>query len=121
MAGDTKTENLKSFDAYRDENGQNMGQDEPTDVARPAEMQRLMASDPSWQAETARIASGHARIDSIEGGSIETSDQTAAETPPENIARISDASGDVGGPKVAGESAAAKEAVERATSGLGKP
>jgi hypothetical protein len=121
MADEPKTENLKSFNAYRDENGQLMGQDEPTDVARPAELQRRMASDPSWQAETARVASGFARLDSVGGGSVETSDQTAAETPPENIARISDPAGDAGGPKVAGESPEAKEAVERATSGLGKP
>ena len=121
MAGEEKTENLKSFDAYRDENGQIMGQDDPTEVARPAEMRRHRTSDASGPAETVRLASGQSRIDSIEGGSIETSDQTAAETPPENIARISDASGDAGGPKVAGESPAAKEAVERATSGLGKP
>ena len=120
MADQAKTENLKSFDAYRDENGQMMGQDAPTDLARPGELRRHMTSDPSWEAETVRVASGQARIDAIEGGSIETSDQTAAETPPENIRRISDASGDVGGPKVAGESLEAKEAVERATSGLGK-
>lgn len=121
MAGEAKTENLTSFNAYRDENGQNMGQDEPNDVARPAAMRRHMTSDASGPAETVRLASDQARIDSIEGGSIETSDQTAAETPPENIARISDASGDAGGPKVAGESPAAKEAIERATAGLGKP
>jgi hypothetical protein len=120
MADQAKTENLKSFDAYRDENGQFMGQDAPTDLARPSDLQRHMNSDPSWEAETARGASGFARIDSLEGGSIESSDQTAAETPAENIRRISDASGDVGGPKVAGESPEAKEAVERATAALGK-
>jgi hypothetical protein len=120
MAEQEKTENLKSFDAYRDENGQFMGQDAPTDLARPEDLQRRLNSDPSWEAETARNASGFARLDSVGGGSIESSDQTAAETPPENIARISDPAGDVGGPKVAGESPAAKEAVERATAGLGK-
>lgn len=121
MAEQAKTENLKSFDAYRDENGQMMGQDAPNDLARPADLQRHLNSDPSWEAETARTASGYARIDSIDGGSIESSDQTAAETPPENIRRIGDAGGDAGGPKVAGESADAKEAVERATAPLGKP
>ncbi|NNM74664.1 hypothetical protein [Enterovirga aerilata] len=120
MADQGKTDNLKSFDAYRDENGQFMGQDAPTDLARPGELQRRLNSDPGWEAETARVASGRPRLDSVEGGSIETSDQTAAETPPENIARISDAAGDAGGPKLAGESPAAKEAIERATSGLGK-
>ncbi|MGA0598587.1 hypothetical protein [Enterovirga sp. CN4-39] len=121
MANQAKTENLKSFDAYRDENGQFMGQDAPTDLARPDDLQRHLNSDPSWEAETARVASGAPRLDSIAGGSIETSDQTAAETPAENIRRISDAGGDAGGPKAAGESSAAKEAVERATAGLGKP
>ena len=120
MAEQAKTENLKNFDAYRDENGQFMGQDSPTDLARPDDLQRRLNSDPSWEAETARTASGFNRLDSVSGGSIESSDQTAAETPPENIARISDPSGDVGGPKVAGESREAKEAVERATSSLGK-
>jgi hypothetical protein len=120
MAEQDKPENLKTFDPYRDENGQFMGQDAPTDLARPDDLQRRLNSDPSWQAETARTASGFARLDSVGGGSIESSDQTAAETPPENIARISDAAGDVGGPKVAGESPEAKEAVERATASLGK-
>ena len=58
MADETKTENLKSFNAYVDENGQNMGQDEPTDVARPADLQRRLASEPGGEAETARLASG---------------------------------------------------------------
>jgi hypothetical protein len=120
MAEQDKPENLKTFDPYRDENGQFMGQDAPTDLARPDDLQRRLNSDPSWQAETARTASGFARLDSVGGGSIESSDQTAAETPPENLARISDAAGDVGGPKVAGESQEAKEAVERATSSLGE-
>ena len=119
MADQAKTENLKTFDAYRDENGQFMGQDAPTDLARPDDLQRRLNSDPSWEAETARGASGFARLDSVGGGSVESSDQTAAETPPENIARISDASGDVGGPTVAGERTAANDAVEGATAALG--
>ena len=90
MADRTKTENLKSFDAYVDENGQNMGQDSPTDVARPAELQRRMNSEASGEAETARLASDSTRLDSIEGGSMDTSEQTEAETPKENIDRISD-------------------------------
>ena len=119
MAEREKTENLKSFDAYRDENGQFMGQDSPTDLARPNDLQRELNSDPSWEAETARGASGFARRDSVEGGTVESSDQTTAETPPENIAHISDASLTPADREGAG--AAAKEAVDRATSGLGKP
>jgi hypothetical protein len=81
---------LRDFDAYADRNGQNMGQDSPLDVARPAKLQNLLNEDPGWQAETARIASGLSRIDSIEGGSIETSEATAAETPAETIRHISE-------------------------------
>ena len=110
---ETKTENLKSFDAYRDENGQMMGQDAPNDVARPADLQRRLASDAGGEAETARLASGRPN----EGNDA----QTEAETPRANIARISDAGGDVGGPGAAGQSQEAKEAVERATAALGKP
>lgn len=121
MADQPQTKNLKSFDAYRDENGQMMGQDSPNDVARPADLQRLMNSDPGAESEIARLASDRSRLDSIEGGSVETSDATARETPAENIRRISDAGGDVGGPGAVGESPAAKDAVDRATSGLGKP
>lgn len=108
-----KNDNLKSFDAYRDENGQHVGQDAPTDLARPADLQRHLTSDPGSEAETARMASGFARSESVEGGTVESSDQTAAETPPENLAHISDASiqpGELG----------SKEAVERATAALGK-
>ena len=67
-----------------------MGQDSPLDVARPAKLQSLLNEDPGWQAATARVASSLARLDSVEGGSIETSEATAAETPPETIRRISD-------------------------------
>ncbi|MDB5511688.1 MAG: hypothetical protein JWR08_1171 [Enterovirga sp.] len=109
----SKNDSLKSFDAYRDENGQNMGQDAPTDLARPADLQRHLNSDPSWESETARVASGFARADSVEGGSVESSDQTAAETPPDNLARISDAS-------IRPGEAGSREAVERATASLGK-
>ncbi len=121
MAEREKTENLKSFDAYRDENGQFMGQDSPTDLARPDDLQRHLNSDPRWEAETARGASGFARKDSVEGGTVESSDQTTAETPPENIAHISDATLTPADREGASGTAAAEEAVERATSGLGKP
>jgi hypothetical protein len=86
----SKTDNLKSFDAYRDENGQFMGQDEPTDVARPADLKRRMGGDPSGEAETARLASDSARLDSIGGGSIATVDETEAEVSKETIERLSD-------------------------------
>lgn len=81
---------LRDFDPYADRNGQDMGQDSPLDVARPGKLQKLLNEDPGWQAETARIASGLSRVDSVEGGSIETSEATAAETPAETIRRISD-------------------------------
>ena len=113
MAEKPKTDNLKSFDAYRDENGQNMGQDSPTEIANAADLQRRLASEASGEAETARLASGRPN----QGNDA----QTEAETPRANIERIGDAGGDAGGPKAAGESHAAQEAVERATSGLGTP
>lgn len=49
---------LRDFDAHSDRNGQDLGQDDARDVARPAELQRRLESEPDWQAETARIASG---------------------------------------------------------------
>ena len=87
-----KRPSLRDFDPYTDRNGQDFGQDSPLDVARPDTLQRELASDPSWQAEVARIASDQPRLDAIAGGSIATSEATAAETPPENLRRISDAS-----------------------------
>jgi hypothetical protein len=83
---------LRSFNPNADRNGQDFGQDDPLDVARPAELQKHMNEDPNGPAETARLASDKQRIDSISGGSIETSEATAAETPAENIRRISDPS-----------------------------
>lgn len=82
---------LRQFDAYTDRNGQDLGQDSPLDLARPADLQRALTQDPSWQAETARLASGQQRLDSIAGGSVATSEATAAETPPETIERLGDA------------------------------
>lgn len=84
--------NLREFDAYADRNGQDVGQDETRDVGRPAELQRELDSDPGWQAETARIASGHQRLDSVGGGSIASVEATEAETPAENLRHIGDAS-----------------------------
>jgi hypothetical protein len=106
MSDETKPQrpSLRDFDAYADRNGQNFGQDNPHDLARPAELQDALARDPSWQAETARLASGHARIDSIEGGSIATSEATEAETPAENLRRISDPSLPKGAGSATGQS-----------------
>ena len=84
--------NLREFDAYADRNGQDFGQDEARDVGRPAELQHSVQSDPSWQAETARIASGYSRLDSVGGGSIASVEATEAETPAENLRHISDPS-----------------------------
>lgn len=84
--------NLREFNASADRNGQDLGQDEARDLARPAELQRARESDPGWQAEAARIASGHARIDAVSGGSTASVEATEAETPPENLRRIGDAS-----------------------------
>lgn len=89
---DTRNPSLRDFDAYADRNGQDFGQDSPTDLARPDELRKALTEDPSWQAEVARVASSQPRLDSIQGGSIETSEATAAETPAENIRHISDAS-----------------------------
>jgi hypothetical protein len=88
----TPRPNLRAFDAYADRNGQDLGQDEARDVGRPAELQNAMETDPSWQAETARIASGHPRLDSVAGGSIASVEATEAETPPETLRHLSDAS-----------------------------
>ena len=106
-----KRPSLRDFDPYADRNGQDFGQDSPLDVARPADLQRELASDPSWQAEVARIASDGPRLDAIGGGSVATSEQTAAETPPENLRRISD-------PSLPRPEAA--DAVDRATAPVGE-
>lgn len=74
-------DSLKSFSAYRDENGQAMGQDSPTDVARPDDLQRILDGDPSGEAETARVASGHKSEDATE--------ETEAEVPSETIDKLS--------------------------------
>ncbi len=83
---------LRSFNPHADRNGQDFGQDSPLDVAHPADLRKHLNENPNGPAETARLASDRQRLDSIEGGSIETADATAAETPPEHIRRISDPS-----------------------------
>ncbi|WP_247634811.1 hypothetical protein [Methylobacterium sp. 37f] len=83
---------LRDFDASTDRNGQDFGQDEARDVGRPDRLQHALDSDPSWQAETARVASGFPRQDSIGGGDIASVEATEAETPAANLRRISDPS-----------------------------
>lgn len=92
MSSSETRHNLKDFDAYTDRNGQNFGTDEPLDVARPAALAQALESDPSWQAEVARIAAGRSPVDSVSGGSVATVEETEAETPDENIKKISDPS-----------------------------
>lgn len=99
----TDKDNLKGFNAYRDENGQGMSED-PTDVARPDDVQAQLGQEPTSESEAARLASGFTSDDATEA--------TEAETPPENIAHISDAS--------LPSRPEAAAAIERATSSLGK-
>lgn len=94
-----KTATLKAFDADTDRNGE----DDARDVAIARRTQADLERNPMGEAETARIASGRTLDDAT--------DATEAETPPENLRRISDASL----PKPAD----AKEAIERATAPLG--
>lgn len=100
---ETKTHNLKSFSAYRDENGQGLS-DNPADRAKPDDVQAQLSAEPQGEAEAARLASGFTGDDGTEA--------TEAETPAENIAHISDATLP---PRA--ETAAA---LDRATAGLGK-
>ncbi len=105
-----KRDNLKSFDAYRDENGQMMGQDSPTDIANAAGLKRRMDGEASGEAETARLASGHTGENADE--------ETAAETPADTIRQISDPTLErtpEGAPK-----GADGEAIDRATAALGQ-
>ncbi len=81
---------LREFNAYADRNGQDFGQESPLDVARPADLQRVLQEDPGGQAQAARIASDFDRLDAISGGSIESVEAVEAATPPENLRRISD-------------------------------
>ena len=83
---------LRSFNASIDENGQNLGQDDPLAVGHPENLRRQLDSNPGGEAETARLASSQPRRDSLEGGSIATSDATAAESAPGTIEHLSDAS-----------------------------
>jgi hypothetical protein len=91
-AADRDRPSLDSFNPHVDDNGQFMGQESPLDIGTPPALRKHLNEDPSGPAETARLASDRQRLDSVAGGSIETSEATAAETPPEHIRRISDPS-----------------------------
>jgi len=81
-----KPENLRQFDAYVDENGQNMS-DDPLDVARPKDLQSRLNRDPGGEAETARLASRRSSNDIAD-----TTADVEAEVPAETIRHISDPS-----------------------------
>lgn len=100
MADTNQRQSLKDFDAYADRNGQDLGQDSPLDVGLPQRTQADLKSDPSGEAETARIASGTPGEDAT--------DATEAETPPENLRRLR------------GESTSTSEAIDRATASVGQ-
>ncbi len=102
-ATDRKRDSLQSFNAGGDENGQGMS-DNPADVARPDDVQGQLGQEPTSASEAARLASGFTSDDATEA--------TEAETPPENIAHISDAT-------LPPRSEAA-DAIERATASLAK-
>ncbi len=104
MSAETrKNDSLRTFDADRDENGQRLT-DNPADQARVDDVQTQLMAEPTGDAETARLASGFTSDDATEA--------TEAETPPENIAHISDAT--------LPPRAEAAAAIERATAALGK-
>lgn len=99
---------LKAFDAYADRNGQDFGTDSPLDMGVPSRTQADLKSNPDGTAETARIASG------TERQGQDAVDQTEAETPAENLRRISDPS------SRSEPDATAQEAIERATAAVGQ-
>lgn len=99
MQRENERSSLKSFDAYADRNGQDLGQDSPLDVGLPQNTQTDLKRDPSGQAEAARIASGMPRQNAT--------DATEAETPAENLRRLR------------GEDAT-DEAIDRATASVGQ-
>lgn len=100
MADTNQRQSLKDFDAYADRNGQDLGQDSPLDVGLPQRTQADLKSDPSGEAETARIASGTPGENAT--------DATEAETPPENLRRLR------------GETTSTSEAIDRATASVGQ-
>ena len=74
-----KTENLKDFSAYVDENGQSANL-EPNEVGNAAELQSVLKSKPDGESETARVASGFKGEDATE--------ETEAEIPAANLDHI---------------------------------
>ena len=92
MADDRDRPSLDSFNPHIDDNGQFMGQESPLDIGHPPALQKHLNQDPGGQAETARLASSRQRLDAIEGGSVETSDATAAESAPGAVEHLGDAS-----------------------------
>lgn len=108
---DRSRPSLKTFDAYADRNGQDLGSDSPLDVGLPSRTQADLKSNPDGLSEAARLASGTPRQDAVE--------QTEAETPEENLRRISDPSTTPLKPD-AKLDAKAQEAVERATAAVGQ-
>lgn len=98
---------LKEFDAYADRNGQDLGAESPLDVGIPARTQAALKRNPDGEAEAARLASGLPRQDAVEA--------TEAETPAQNLRRISDPSTTATSPD-----GAAEEAIERATAAVGQ-
>ena len=104
MAAESKNNTLKGFNAYRDENGGGQT-DNPADIARFDDVQGQLSQEPAGDSETARLASGFTSDDGTAA--------TEAETPPENIAHISDARLPKRGPD-------SDTPIERATAALGK-
>lgn len=102
MTQDKERPSLKSFDAYTDRNGQDLGQDSPLDIGLPQNTQTDLRRDPAGDAEAARIASGLPRQDAT--------DTKEAETPPENLRRLRGESTD----------ASTAEAIDRATAAVGQ-
>jgi hypothetical protein len=105
---------LHDFDPYTDRNGQDLGQDSPLDVGVAQRTQHDLKSDPTDEARIARTASDFNRLDAI--GATDAVEATEAETPPENLRRISDPSS-----KPAAADKAAAEAIDRATAVVGQP
>lgn len=100
MADDNQRPSLKNFNATADRNGQDLGQDSALDVGLPQMTQADLKSNPSGEAEAARIASGTPRQDAT--------DATEAETPPENLRHLR------------GEDSSTSEAIDRATAAIGQ-
>ena len=104
---------LRDLNRHADRKGHDFGQADALDVTRPEDRQREWTRNPQGQAEPARLASDHTRLDAVSGGSIGTVEATEAETPPENLRRISD-------PSLPSGPTATQGAIERAPSTAGQ-